>query len=540
MTVQEDVIRLKMEALGAEGLAAMEAKAVLLEGSLRQLGVDLKAGAVSEEQFEQAAREMGAELTKVKAAVSIGREIQASRKAIDDQAAAAQRAAKALWDYSQAAAPVAASARAQADANAKAAASFAAYAGVPAKINAVATAEERAGKAAWDFFQMTAPLPNKLKEEALARQRAAESLAEYAFGTSRVTAVVERETDVLGHLGVELNREAANMRTATSTTVNYASATDRASASAGRLQGSVSRASAHMTQSFVGLSRATQDFAQGGFGAIINNVEQVMSMAGPKIAGAATIIATAAYVAYMNWDKLKGLITTTYDVPPIDLTSLDGLKTKMDEVGGRIDELRKKGKITFDERGELVRLEEAKKDLETSQKAAQKVESLRDMKTEQEEKTADAFVKALKEADADKTLDKIKEAFVDQVNHMAIDSNTFVIDAMGKPLLSSDIEGKVKRLKEMKKQEFDKAIEGLTTGDQESFDLMQSLSNAIVRFVLGMPDADSTLKYHILVCSDCRIEVEAMKNAIRRMSEQDANASQNDSHIGRDIPADSI
>jgi hypothetical protein len=99
MAVHEDIIRLKMEALGAEGLDRMEAKAKLLEGSLELLSQQLKAGAISEDDFEEHARDMITALAAVAAHVHVGRDIADAMKAA---AAAAAQATPEIYEFADA------------------------------------------------------------------------------------------------------------------------------------------------------------------------------------------------------------------------------------------------------------------------------------------------------------------------------------------------------------------------------------------------------------------------------------------------------
>lgn len=151
--------------------------------------------------------------------------------------------------------------------------------------------------------------------------------------------------------------------------------------------------------------RILQDFAQGGVGGILNNIEG-LSLAlggGPGLAGVMTALGLAAYFAIPAIKATWAAISDGSNEIPEAATTLDRLSESLSGVNDRLKELKEKGWLTDSELSEY------------NGKLAQRVE-LEEKITAEKEKQA-VFDKSRKESeskDRDKESARIAQEIVDE------------------------------------------------------------------------------------------------------------------------------
>lgn len=87
------------------------------------------------------------------------------------------------------------------------------------------------------------------------------------------------------------------------------------------------------TQTIIGVGRATQDFVQGGFGAILNNIEQIFSRA-PVVGAVLTGVAALVYAA---WSPVVNLFKAWRD----GFNEIPGIRDKVKALTGDLEETAK-------------------------------------------------------------------------------------------------------------------------------------------------------------------------------------------------------
>lgn len=118
------------------------------------------------------------------------------------------------------------------------------------------------------------------------------------------------------------------------------------------------RGTRNLGRSMLETGRIVQDFAQGGIGGILNNVEGFAAAVGlgSGVAGAITAVGVAAYVAYPPLrDFVKGLVDGKNDIPKM-AESFATLAEDLKTVGERLKEIKEKGFFTTAELGEYNEL----------------------------------------------------------------------------------------------------------------------------------------------------------------------------------------
>jgi hypothetical protein len=151
-------------------------------------------------------------------------------------------------------------------------------------------------------------------------------------------------------------------------------------------------------------SRGIQDFAQGGIGGVLNNIEGMLLPLGAKIAafaGPVTLVATAGYLLYNNWNRVLGVFRDTQPVEKLGDT-MGRLEAAMDQAKDRMAELRKEGSLTNEQVQEYNRLSEHQIELEKEktreQERQQAVKKLNESKAPAEEEADKNRSKALQDA----------------------------------------------------------------------------------------------------------------------------------------------
>lgn len=110
----------------------------------------------------------------------------------------------------------------------------------------------------------------------------------------------------------------------------------------------------NLGRSMLETGRVVQDFAQGGIGGILNNVEGLVGALGmgPGVAGAITAVGVAAYIAYPPLrDFVKGLIDGKNDIPKA-AESFATLGEEFKKIGERLKDIKEKGFLTGSELAE--------------------------------------------------------------------------------------------------------------------------------------------------------------------------------------------
>lgn len=250
-----------------------------------------------------------------------------------------------------------------------------------------------------------------------------------------------------------------------------------------------------LTQSFVGLSRAAQDFSQGGFGAIINNVEQVAFAAGPAAAATATVFATAAYVAYQNWDHVRGLFEERWPTPDIDITPLEVVGKKLDDLKKRKDDLGRKTTLNAGEVQQLQALQAEEKQLQDEQKYQQRIKGLKDAHSRVQSETAAAVDEALVQSGQEGTLETL------------IDRLTKGAEANGSPALKKTVASLKERL---------------TKGDESAYKDLIDLSGEMTGKGLGK---GSTLHKQLIENAPWKKREEQFLDDMAAMLETSVNAT---------------
>lgn len=194
----------------------------------------------------------------------------------------------------------------------------------------------------------------------------------------------------------------------------YESVAKRATASTE----AISRGSSKAAQSVLGMSRAFQDVAQGGIAGGLNNIEQIfVGLPGKlsQLGGPAMAVATAGFLVYQNWDNVMNLFGRRTTLPPIDTSSLDGVKDKIKEVDDALEKLRKRPSVSFEDAEKFKELQAQEKELKEQLKVKQRMEHLKEAKSEAAQDAAKGVEKALGENGPKEILDAIEKAFNDSI-----------------------------------------------------------------------------------------------------------------------------
>lgn len=190
------------------------------------------------------------------------------------------------------------------------------------------------------------------------------------------------------------------------TAKRIAGSNDAAAASLKRLAAATHEAksgAAGFGQSMLQSGRFVQDFAQGGIGGVLNNIEglTVALGMGSGLAGVLTIVGVAAALAgpkLMEWGR--SLLEVRHDVPQ----AADDLKRMEDSIKANakaLDELREKTSLSSDELKRFNELTDENARLEKQaaeeKKRRQDLEQFSNLKSDQEKEEAGAFTKAIQE-----------------------------------------------------------------------------------------------------------------------------------------------
>lgn len=174
---------------------------------------------------------------------------------------------------------------------------------------------------------------------------------------------------------------------------------------------------------------AFQDAAQGGFGAILNNIplltqgftslaadmgnftdetrNKLMAWA-PAVAGTFTIVATASYVLYQNWDKVERLFQGGIPRPILDTTA--ELERKLKAAKDRTEELGKLTTMTVSEVNEYRKATEAVKTLNEQLERQKELKELLDGQSKDQRERGSAFKEALAQSGNRSALDELRQA----------------------------------------------------------------------------------------------------------------------------------
>lgn len=179
--------------------------------------------------------------------------------------------------------------------------------------------------------------------------------------------------------------------------------------------------------------RILQDFAQGGLGGILNNIEGLATAlgGGPGLAGIMTALGLAAYFAVPAVKAAWSAIVDGSNDVPEAADRLDGLSDSLATVNDRLKELRDKGWLTDSELDEY------------NDKLAKRVE-LEGKITAEKEKQAvfDKSRKASEEKDRDKESARIAQEIVDEAGG----PNAVVARVAVPKILESQRSGELRKL----------------------------------------------------------------------------------------------
>lgn len=109
------------------------------------------------------------------------------------------------------------------------------------------------------------------------------------------------------------------------------------------------------TQSIIGAGRAAQDWAQGGFGAIINNIEQILA----KFPVLGAVLTGLTAIIYAAWTPLVGFFKAWRDGVndiPRDVGKFKALNDELKTTKERLEALEKQGWLTDPEKEEYLGL----------------------------------------------------------------------------------------------------------------------------------------------------------------------------------------
>lgn len=213
-----------------------------------------------------------------------------------------------------------------------------------------------------------------LEAEAQAARRAAEAQQTAAAAAAGAAGdvyeladayeLVEKEEERVVVQTRKLSDVFANIRVSTRDVNTWEAALGKA----GRAADGAARSSADMGFAVLNAGRGIQDFAQGGFGGILNNIEMMTTSLGGT-AGLAGALSAVGVAAYLVGPKLvdfgKGLLYGSNEIPPLT-DKLKALEEQHRKNAKALDELREKQHLSDDElkrHNELVK-EQAKLDAE--------------------------------------------------------------------------------------------------------------------------------------------------------------------------------
>lgn len=194
-----------------------------------------------------------------------------------------------------------------------------------------------------------------------------------------------------------------------SATKRLASSNDAAAKSLDKLAKSAEHAKSGAVgfgQSMLQSGRFVQDFAQGGIGGVLNNIEGLVTALGmgSGLAGVLTIVGVAAALAgpkMLEWGR--SLLEVRHGVPPLT----DNLKYMEESIKANnkaIEELRSQTSLSGTELERLNRLTAENAVLEKAaaeeKKRRQEIEKYDNLKSDQEREDASAFTQAIQEGGA--------------------------------------------------------------------------------------------------------------------------------------------
>lgn len=224
------------------------------------------------------------------------------------------------------------------------------------------------------------------------------------------------------------------------------------------------------------LSQAVED-SQFGIGAVVNNIPGiVMAFTGNAgLAAGASLAAVAINQLAKHWGDLQGWLGQGFPQPA--LTGADLLAEKVKKLGDELEELRKKGRLTFDELQRLKDLPLLLKQAKESESSARELESALNAPSKKESARGAGFKEAIAEQGR-QARDTIIEAFggdaakaeqlmIDAI-HGDAEARRQILDALhsafgGKSSLESQIRSNMPETKEAKEQ-----------GDKEWGDIEES------------------------------------------------------------------
>jgi hypothetical protein len=133
------------------------------------------------------------------------------------------------------------------------------------------------------------------------------------------------------------------------------------SGSAVQSMDAMGRSSGSFARGMLDISRGVEDFATGGFLGVLNNIPGAFSnmaaaagLTGPMVAGLTTgvsLLATAAYVLYRNWDTLVGTMgSKKFEDEADEMERLAKATERTADQEERLSQLRKEAKQTKEQR----------------------------------------------------------------------------------------------------------------------------------------------------------------------------------------------
>lgn len=170
------------------------------------------------------------------------------------------------------------------------------------------------------------------------------------------------------------------------------------------------RSTRDLGRGFLEVSRAVED-AQYGLAGVLNNLPGIISMFGGAsgLAAAVSLTSVAAYTLYKNWDRVMGAVGQRVAVPAIDTSSLEGAQERLKAVKKEIDDLRERGQITAAESVHFGELQTEEKDLKEAIKLKQRIEHLKEQRTEVAEAAIRGLEQSITESGSGDTIKKIEE-----------------------------------------------------------------------------------------------------------------------------------
>ena len=251
-----------------------------------------------------------------------------------------------------------------------------------------------------DSVQQAKQLGSSLGGVKGSAQDVAQTYEVLVSASTRYKVAAFAEDDAIDDLIIDLERADAATRRLATAKRSAAEAFDRATGS-----------TKNYTQELLAVGRITQDFAQGGVGGILNNIEGLL-IKFPLLASAATVAATALYV---GGPIIKDWFTAWRDGSnqiPDFVEGLDKLTAAIKSNKEWIDKASEKGYLTDDELTEFnARVAEntqLEKDSAEAKKAKAAAEQLAAVKTKEASETAAEASRILKEELAGRTDDVIQ------------------------------------------------------------------------------------------------------------------------------------